>query len=74
MTIPCPDVFPDDLFIKIGAGDLELGKLRVESLITGVHLSDCPDCLGISIFPPRKLTREFIWNFHLSMETLDGKD
>lgn len=68
MTTPCPDVFPDDLFITMGAGDLELGKLRVESLITGVHLLDCPDCHGSpeAIFgtPPRKLSREFIWDVY----------
>ena len=60
-----PEVFPDDLFFKIGDGDLELGKLRVNSLLTGVHLLDCPNCHGspeaINEPPPTKLSREFLW-------------
>jgi len=71
----CPDTFPDDLFIKIGNGDLELGKLRVEALITGIHLPDCPNCHGspeaINEPAPIKLTREFIWQ---KMEEWDAED
>lgn len=60
-----PDVFPDALYNMVGNGDIELGRQRVDSLISGVHLPDCPNCHGspeaINEPPPSKLTREFIW-------------
>lgn len=69
-----PDEFPDDLYLMIGSGDLELGKARVDSLISGIHLPDCPECYGspeaINEPPPKKLSREFIWEKYLMWKEL----
>ncbi len=65
IMLKAPPIFPATLYLDIGAGDLELGKKRVQSLITGEHLDDCPACHGNSKLRARPLSRDEIWTIWL---------